>query len=305
MKRLVWATLAMGAVAAQAHEGMWMPQQLPQVAKDLKAAGKEALVAAGRRQSPVVHALVHQINGVLGASGTTVTYSASARPDRVDGGVEGLRALVGAMNAGQVSTLIVLGGNPVYTAPADLQFGSAMTKVANSIHLGLHANETAESAKWHLPEAHYLETWGDARTTSGVPAIQQPMIEPLYGGKSAIELVAQLLGQDAKGYTLVKSYWAGQLPAAGKDAAWRTALNDGVVAGITAATVSPSINAAAISSAVAAAPAAGTGIEVAFVPSFAAWDGRFTNNGWLQELPDPVTKLVWENAVIVSPAASR
>ncbi len=291
-----------GAVAGEAKRAAF----LTALAKDLKAAGKEALVVAGRRQAPVVHALAHQINQILGANGATVSFTSAARPDRLDGGVEGLRTLAGAMNGGQVSTLIVLGGNPVYTAPADVQFASVMAKVATSIHLGLHPNETAAAAKWHLPEAHFLEVWGDAKTTSGVPTIQQPMIEPLYGGKSQIELLAQLLGAaDTKGYTLVKNFWSAQLPAAGKENAWRKALNDGIIAGVSAPTVSPAINAAAITAAVGAAPAAGSGVEVAFVPSFAAWDGRFTNNGWMMETPDPMTKLVWDNAILISPAMAK
>lgn len=280
-------------------------QFLGAVAKDLKAAGNQALVVVGPRQPAAVHALVHQINQTLGANGQTVTFTAAARPEKVTSGVEALKALTDEMNAGQVSTLLVLGGNPVYAAPADIQFGSAMAKVAASIHVGLYANETAAQAKWHLPEAHYLETWGDTRTTSGVAAVQQPMIEPLYGGKSQIEVLAMVLGQEGHGYKLVKDYWAGQLPAAGRDNAWKKALNDGVVPAPAGAAVSPAVNAAQVTAAVAALPAAGTGFEVAFVPSAAAWDGSFSNNAWMQETPDPITKLVWDNAILVSPATAR
>jgi molybdopterin-containing oxidoreductase family iron-sulfur binding subunit len=275
---------------------------LAAVAKDLRAAGREALVVAGPRQSAAVHAVVHQINQILGANGNTVTFTAAARPERVEAGVEALRALAGAMNAGQVSTLIVLGGNPAYTAPADVPFAAAMGKVTHSIRLGLYVDETSAAAKWHLPEAHYLEAWGDARTTSGVVAIQQPMIEPLYGGKSAIELIAQLLGTPERGYVLVKDFWSRQL--AGGENAWRKALHDGVVAGTGAAPVTPAVNAAAVAAA-AQAQASASGIEVGFVPSSAAWDGRFANNAWLQETPDPITKLVWDNAILIAPAMAR
>jgi MoCo/4Fe-4S cofactor protein with predicted Tat translocation signal len=275
-------------------------QFLAALVKDLKAAGAEALVVVGPRQPAVVHALAHQINQALGANGKTVTFTSAARPDRVDAGVEGLRALTGAMNAGQVNAIIIVGGNPAYTAPADLQFSSALAKVATSIHLGLHVNETASAAKWHLPEAHYLESWGDTRTTDGVVAIQQPMIEPLYGGKSAIEVLAELVGSpEKKGYQIVKKN--AQL----SEAAWMKALNDGVVAA-TAATVSPAINTAAITAAVSTSPAsAANGIEVAFVPSSTAWDGKYSNNAWMQETPDSMTKLVWGNAVLVSPKMAR
>ncbi len=278
---------------------------LAAAAADLRAAGAEALVVAGPRQPAIVHALAHQINQALGANGKTVTFTAAPRPDRVSAGVEALAALAGEMNNGQVSTLLILGGNPVYTAPRDLDFGAALAKVPNSIHLGQSVDETAAACKWHLPEAHYLEAWGDARSTSGVAAVQQPMIEPIYGGRSAIEVLAQALDlPEKKGYQLVKNYWMLRLPEAGKENAWRKALHDGVISG-PAANVTPSLNAAQITAALGNAAAAPAGLEVAFVPSAAVWDGRFANNAWMQETPDPITKLVWTNAVMVSPAMAR
>src|SRR6202011_2501887 len=129
------------------------------------------------RQPAIVHALAHQINQMLRAAGSTVTYTKGSTTDRVESGVDALKSLTGEMTSGQVSTLIILGGNPAYTAPADLQFAAALAKVATSIHLSAEDDETASAVKWHLPEAHYLETWGDARSTDGVTAIQQPMIE--------------------------------------------------------------------------------------------------------------------------------
>ncbi len=218
------------------------------LAKDLKAAGTEALVVAGPRQPAVVHALAHQINQTLGAAGSTVTFTKASTAERVESGVDALKALVGEMTGGQVSTLIILGGNPAYTAPADLQFGAALAKVASSIHLGAEDDETAAAAKWHLPEAHYLEAWGDARSTDGVAAIQQPMIEPIFGGKSAIEVMAVLLdSKDKKAYDLVKNFWTSQWPATSKDTTaqdntWRKALNDGVLAGTQAAEVKPTVD---------------------------------------------------------------
>jgi len=274
---------------------------LAAVAKDLKGAGKDALVVAGPRQPAIVHALAHQMNQTLGAA--TVTYTKAAAADRVDSGIDALKTLTGEMTGGQVSTLIILGGNPAYTAPADLQFGAALAKVANSIHLGAYDDETAAAAKWHLPEAHYLETWGDARSTGGVVAIQQPMIEPIFGGKSSIEVMALLLdSKDRKGYDLVKNYWASQWPAATKDTTWKKALNDGVLAGTQAVEVKPTVDAKKIQ---AAPVSAGSGIEVGFVPSATTWDGRFANNAWMQEAPDPITKLVWGNVALISPAMGR
>src|SRR5262249_31964082 len=155
----------------------------------LKAAGNAALVVAGPRQPASVHALAHLMNQTLGAP---VTYTKA--PDHADSGVDALKALVGEMSSGAVSTLVILGGNPAYTAPADLQFTAAMSKVANSIHLGADVDETASAAKWHVPEAHYLEAWGDTRAMDGTFAVQQPMIQPLFGGRSAIEIMALLLG---------------------------------------------------------------------------------------------------------------
>jgi len=220
--------------------------------------------------------------------------------------------LVGEMGSGQVSTLVILGGNPAYTAPADLQFAAALSKVANSFHLGADVDETAAAAKWHLPEAHYLEAWGDARSADGTVAVQQPMIEPLFGGRSAIELMALLLGsKEQKSHDIVKNFWLSQMPAPVKDGlskenVWRKALNDGVVAGTKSAEVKPTLDAKKAAAAIAAETnAPGAGIEVAFVPSATAWDGRFANNAWMQEAADPITKLVWGNALLVSPKTAR
>jgi len=271
------------------------------LAKDLKAAGKEALVVAGSRQPAIVHALAHQINQTLGSAAVTYTKASSA--DRVDSGVDALKTLTGEMTGGQVSTLIILGGNPAYTAPADLQFGAALAKVANSIHLGAEDDETAAAAKWHLPEAHYLEAWGDGQSTDGVVAIQQPMIEPIFGGKSAIEVMAVLLdSKDRKGLDLVKNFWISQWPAAARENTWKKTLNDGVIAGTQAAEVKPTVDGKRIQ---AAPAAAASGIEVGFVPSATTFDGRFANNAWMQEAPDPITKLVWTNVALISPAMGR
>ena len=281
---------------------------LAALAKDLKAAGKDALVVAGPRQPAIVHAMAHQINQTLGASGNTITFTKATTTDRIESGVDALKTLTGEMTAGQVSTLIILGANPAYTAPADLQFGAALAKVANSIHLGTEEDETAAAAKWHLPEAHFLETWGDAQSTDGTAAIQQPMIEPIFGGKSAIEVMAVLLdSEDRKGYDLVKNYWTSQWPVASKENAtgentWKKALNDGVLAGTKAAEVKPAVDSKKIQ----ATPApASAGIEVGFVPGASTWDGRFANNAWMQEAPDPITKLVWGNVALISPSMGR
>ncbi|HXP84463.1 MAG TPA: TAT-variant-translocated molybdopterin oxidoreductase [Bryobacteraceae bacterium] len=301
-----FATDLLAALSAAPSGNDKRAKFLAAAAKDLKAAGAAALVVAGPRQPAIVHALAHAMNQTLGSAGATVTFTKS--PQALTK-TDPLTLLTTEMNMGQVSTLVILGGNPVYTAAADLQFAAAMAKVANTIYLGADPDETAADAKWNLPEAHYLETWGDARTATGVPAIQQPMIEPLFGGKSAIEVMALLLDtKDKKGYDLVKSYWLEQMPAkSNKEMTWRQALNDGLLKDAKAAeAVKPTADIKKISAAAAAEPpAAGSGIEVGFVASASTWDGRFINNAWMQEAPEPMTKLVWGNAALISPATAR
>jgi molybdopterin-containing oxidoreductase family iron-sulfur binding subunit len=273
--------------------------------KDLKAAGPGALVVAGARQPAIVHAIAAGINQSLGSA--AVSY---VKPlgDKVDSGIDALKALTTEMASGQVQTLVILGGNPAYTAPADVQFGIALAKVANSIHLGLDDDETAAAAKWHVPEAHFLESWSDARSADGTTAIQQPLISPLYDGKTAAEIVALVIdAKDKKAYDIVKNYWQGQLPAKEQEAAWRKALNDGVVASAKPAEAAKvTVDAKKLAgSAGAEAKSSAAGMEVAFYPSASAWDGRFANNGWMQEAPDPITKLTWGNAAMISPATAR
>jgi MoCo/4Fe-4S cofactor protein with predicted Tat translocation signal len=277
---------------------------LAAVAKDLKAAGAEALVIAGPRQAASVQALAALINQSLGSG--CVTYTKPV-VENASSGVDALKTLAGEMAAGQVSTLAILGGNPVYTAPADLQFGVALSKVANSIYLGPEEDETSGTAKWHVPEAHFLEAWGDQATSEGLAAIQQPMIEPMYGGKSASEIVALLIGnKDTKSHDIVKNYWLAQF-SGNKEQLWRKALHDGVVASSkTVDAVKVTVDARKLAAAIAAEPApAANGLEAGFYPSSSTWDGRFANNGWLQEAPDPISKLVWGNAAMMSPGTAR
>jgi MoCo/4Fe-4S cofactor protein with predicted Tat translocation signal len=275
---------------------------LAAVVKDLKAAGAEALVVAGPRQPAEVHAIAAMINEALRSE--AISYR------KVEGGaaLDGLKALTAEMNSGQVSTLVILEGNPVYTAPADLQFAAAMAKVANTIHSGLEEDETAAAAKWHVPAAHYLETWSDARAADGTVAIQQPMIQSMYGGKTPAEMVARIIDyKDKDAHAIVKNYWLAQFPGSArqKEQAWRKALNDGVVAGVKPyEPVKVSANASKLPASLAAPPAPG-GIEVAFVAGASTYDGRFANNAWLQEWPEPMTKLVWGNAALISPAMAR
>jgi len=264
---------------------------------DLKKAGKNALVVVGERQPAAVHALAHTMNQALGAIGSTV---ALIDPVVTDTGST-LGDLVQDLNGGQVELLVILDGNPVYTAPADLNFSAAMKKARQSIYLGAYQDETAALASWFVPAAHYLEMWGDARAYDGTASLVQPVIEPLYGAKSPYELVAALLGQgDASGFDLVQKYWQAQLKSDNFSHDWGAIQSTGLVpnsAGKPAVTV-PQVTPAALS---AAPAAASTGLEIVFEPDGTIWDGRFTNNSWLQELPKPLTKLTWDNAALVNP----
>jgi molybdopterin-containing oxidoreductase family iron-sulfur binding subunit len=200
--------------------------------------------------------------------------------------------------------LAVLGTNPLYDAPADFAIKAAFEKATLRVHVGLYADETADLCHWQLPEAHFLETWGDARAIDGATSIQQPLIEPLYGGKSLPEVVAALNGDRSSAMDLVKATWTGR----GLDeAAWRKALHDGLVPATEAASKSPGIAAAGLAQATATLQAATSdpGFSVIFRPDPTLGDGRWANNGWLQELPKPLTKLTWDNALLISPKTSE
>ena len=260
--------------------------------KDLESHKGKSIVVAGPRQPAIVHALVASINQQLGNVGETVTYTKAAKPGT--GIVELSKELAGS----KVQTLVILGGNPAYDAPADTDFANAMKKAANVIHLGYDTNETAAAANWSIPEAHFLEAWGDLRHVDGTASIQQPMIEPMFGGKTAAEIIAVLVGAKSnKAYDLVKAHW--NLA----DKQWRAALHEGVIeAGKADA---PKVNADWKRIEAAPKPAAGAGIEVVYRASTSVFDGRFANNGWLQETADPLTKLVWDNAALISPKTAK
>ena len=274
------------------------------VAKDLAAHRGAGLVIAGESQPEAVHALAHAINGALGNAGQTVTYIDPIAAEPVDH-LESLTSLVADMNAGHVDLLVVLGGNPAYTAPVDLQFADAMNKVALRIHLGLYNDETAALCHWHVPEAHFLESWSDARGHDGTASIVQPLIAPLYDGKTAHELLTALSDRpERSGYEIVREFWRGQSHAADFDAAWRRWLHDGVIPNTAFPVQSVAVLPTAAATRDRVAATSSTGIEIAFRHDPSVLDGRFANNGWLQELPKPVTRLTWDNAVLMSPATA-
>ncbi len=279
---------------------------LQAVAKDLKAHAGKCLVTAGPRQPAAVHAVVHAINQKLGNFGATVTFAKGPEANYTSQ-LAGLKQLVEEIRGGQVKVLVMLGGNPCYTSPVDLDFAANLPKAGLSIHLGAEVDETARAAKWHLPEAHYLEAWGDVRSLDGTVAIQQPAIEPIFAGRSALEVAALIAGlPKTKGYEIVRDHWMGQWAADKRDAQWRDALKTGVAGTQRAAEQKVAVDAGKVAAAVQAAPKpAADGIEVAFYPGAGVYDGRFANNGWMQEAPDPITKITWGNAVIVSPATAK
>ena len=298
--------------------------------KDLQAARGRSLVIAGDTQPPAVHALAHAMNEALGNVGATVTYTqtAEARPSNQ---LEGLKELVGEMNAGTVSFLLVLGGNPVYTAPADLGFAEALAKVALRAHVGLHHDETAALCHWHVPEAHFRETWSDVRASVGTVSIVQPLIAPLYGGRSFHEVVSALSEDGPRSaYELVRAFWNGagvarqpvaatatdrgaalpqlapqDAPAGASstfDRDWKQWLHDGVMSDTAFAPKTVSVQANGIPPG--GAPNA-DGMDVVFLPDPSVYDGRFANNAWLQELPKTLTKLTWDNAALIGPATAE
>jgi MoCo/4Fe-4S cofactor protein with predicted Tat translocation signal len=279
------------------------------VAKDLKDNAGRSVLVAGSRQPAEVHALVALLNAALENSGKTVTYYADPNADRPTH-VEALTKLVSAMNGGAVKQLVILGGNPVFDAPADLKFADALAKVPSSIHLGQHEDETSAACSWHLAQTHYLEAWGDTQTFDGTIAIVQPLIEPMFDSRSTIEVLSLLAGEpDAKGYDIVRRTLkdAGGLKT---EWTWKQTLYEGVIKGSTWQGAAPVVAADLAGvigdfSKLADKAAASTGVEAVFYASPSVYDGRFANNGWLQELPDPMTRITWDNAAIISPKTAK
>ena len=317
--RLPMTTAAIGALARDlaarlgvggmtAGEGgpgaTWPARFSTRAAIDLRTHGGSSVVIAGDHQPPVVHALAHAINGKLGNVGKTVFYSEPADANPVTRSAS-LHALTEDIRAGKVDLLLILGGNPAYDAPAELEFASALKSNAVNlkVYLGSHRNETAELCQWHVPEAHYLESWSDARAYDGTASIIQPLIEPLYNGKTAHEIITILAGQSGvTGHDLVQQYWQKQHAGADFDAFWRKSLHDGWVAGTMFAPKSAAVKSLTFP---AAQPKGADAIALNFRRDPSIYDGRFANNGWLQELPKPLTKLTWDNPVMIGPAMAE
>ncbi|UCD62879.1 MAG: TAT-variant-translocated molybdopterin oxidoreductase [Candidatus Zixiibacteriota bacterium] len=290
----------------------WYPQVLHMIraaAADLLTAKSRAVVVAGRSQPPAVHALALALNDALGSLGTCVKLyrpgfdSVSSMKDLVD--------LTGEMRSGRISTLITVSGDPAYNTPADAEFTDAFNSVEHSIHLSDYVNETSRQSTWHIPKAHYLESWGDAQAAGGTASVIQPLIAPLYGGVSPAECLNTLAtGENTPGYDIVRKTWRSMVRSGDFERQWRRILHDGSYEKSLSSEVKPKIDLASVALSVSETRLPfGDGHHLSLALQFRAspsvFDGRFANNGWLQELPHPITRLTWDNAALISPRTAE
>lgn len=299
-------------------------QWLTALAKDLAAHPGESLIIAGRQQPPIVHALAYALNDALGNVNQTVEYF--ELKDKIYPDPAQFTAFVESMRNETVDTLIMLGGNPIFTAPADLKFDAALKKVKHPIHLSDRVDETSQKAEWHLHATHFLEAWGDARAADGTLSVIQPLIAPLFGAHSEVELLSLILtATDKPGYDVVRETWKQYIPGLDftvdpavitpqtkkpAQKSWHQVLHDGVLADSRLAPTPTNVNLSAISAYFADNPPSQTSwsashLEIVFRPDPGVFDGRFANNGWLQEMPDHLTKTAWDNMALLSPKTAQ
>ena len=266
------------------------------IVEDLHAHEGSSIVIAGDGQPASVHALVHALNYVLGNAGETVFYHkpAVSEPHQL----ASLRSLMQDIDAGEVDMLLIVGGNPAYSAPADLAAAEAIASVPFSAHLSTYVDETSSRSTWHLPQTHDLEVWGDARAFDGTISLSQPLISPFVEGKSTLEVLAMALGEgDKDSYDIVREYWEARVDG-NVDGFWREVLYQGCVPDTSHAPETVELQTGALAEPPRPAP---QGLELVFRPDPTIYDGRYANNGWLQETPKPFTKLTWDNAALISP----
>ncbi len=312
---LVWHLQELGldiqsvqAVAPYNHTGL-EPKWIHEVAVDLMLNQERSLVIAGRNQPPAVHALAALLNDSLRNVGKTVNYYPT-KDIEVDHSRD-LKDLKEQLQRGGVDSVICLDTNPVYDDPGEDGFLAALRKAKHSIHIGLYRDETAAACEWHAPLAHPLESWGDLRYSDGTISPIQPQIQPLFGAKTAIEYVSRFISPDrTSGYDEVRNTYKVLKGETGFEDKWRKSLNDGVVSGTKYRPVKATINHPRLIASMAGKPFPLPGSvrgrkEIVFRASASVYDGRFANNGWLQELPDPVTKLSWDNAAIISQTLAK
>jgi MoCo/4Fe-4S cofactor protein with predicted Tat translocation signal len=280
---------------------------LDTAAQDLILHHGRALVHAGREQPVEIHLLADAINAALGAFGTTIRLIESVAASPISQR-QSLEALVSDMQAGKVDTLLMLETNPLYSAPADVDFAGALNHVPFSVSLALYADETAQAATWTLPATHEYEAWSDARAFDGTITIQQPQVRRMYAGHSAQELLAVLQANTSPSdYDLLRQYWQRAAQEQGRgdfETFWREALRVGVVENSAASAVTAT-PAADLAAKLPAAPAVPPGLDLLFRPDPLVWDGRFTDNPWLLEMPRPFTRLTWDNAALIAPATAK
>jgi Fe-S-cluster-containing dehydrogenase component/anaerobic selenocysteine-containing dehydrogenase len=286
-----------------------IPEQwIKVVAQDLYKNRGQCLIVAGPRQPIAVHALAYALNRALGNSGKTVTFTEPVDAQEPEN-FESLKTLVSMINAGRVDTLLILGGNPVYDAPSDLSFAEALKKVPTSIHFTSYADETATASTWQVPRAHELESWGDQQSTRGDYSVQQPLIAPLWGGRTDAEALAFIAGEpNWRAYDLVKATVESR--GIKGEVAWRKTLHKGIAdtrfgAVLGSTPLREGEIAAAVQKLGGAAPLAANTYEAVFAADNKLLDGRYANNGWLQELPDPITRITWDNAALFSPTTAK
>ncbi len=301
-----------GLAASFKGDAKWIAE----CAKDLIQHGKGSVVVAGHRQPLAVHLIANSINSALGSVGNAVVYHPVAKSN--EGSINDLAK---ALNANEVDTLVVLGGNQTYTAPADLDWAKTQAKAKTVVRLGYYEDESFSGATWHLPAAHFLESWGDARTIDGTMVSIQPLIEPLFNGVTEIEILARIAGiNTTRPLDIVRETFKTVSGLDVFDEAWKKFLHDGYLADSQSKAVTVSANLGAIGQELSKAKAVALGVspdsatgrtlqpdefEIVFHRDYSVDDGRYNNNGWLQETPDPITKVVWENVIMVSPATAK
>ena len=292
--------LAAVANAVPASQASFDSKWVQECAADLAKNGGRSIVVAGPLTPAPVQVLVNAINAALGNIGATITAVKTDAPAAASIG-----DLAKSIDAGKVKTLFILGGNPVHNAPADLGFAKLLEKVPDTVHLGMFEDETSKLCRWHVPAAHFLEAWGDVRTFDGTYTPVQPMILPLWGGRSELEILNAINGAPAPvGPALVQATFT-QVANSTDPAAWNAFLRDGFQPNTAFAPAQVAFNATAAADLAKSSTTKSEGMELVFLQSSSVDDGRYANNSWLLETPDFVTKVTWDNAILVSPATAK
>ncbi len=296
-------TREVARIGESTRSGPWS-KRVTAIANDLLSRRGRSLIIPGCRQPEIVHALAHALNRALGNVGITVNY---VKPfDDGDAGAPALNDLVRSMMTGATDTVLMFGVNPVYDAPGDIAFADALRRVSLSIHVGTHPDETAAASTWHINRAHPLESWGDAISADGTTSLVQPLIAPLWEGRTDVEILRALVGQQGNDFNWVQDTWTKRWGKANFERNWRRALHDGIIEGTSQSPeeVVPGFDnvAKGLSTVVFRTAAL---VEAVFAPDAHCYDGRFANNPWMQELPDSITKLTWGNAAWISKAIAK